>query len=142
MAYATVADLIARFGEEELIQLTDRAGAHAVDGAIAQRALDDASAEMDGYLAVRYQLPLPTVPTLLARIACDVARYRLWEDHASDEVRRRYEDSRRLLEAIAKGLVSLGLPANLPPAAQPQLSLAAAKSGPAPVFGPDQMGGY
>lgn len=142
MAYATVADLIARFGEEELIQLTDRAGAHAVDSAIAQRALDDASAEMDGYLAVRYQLPLPTVPTLLARIACDVARYRLWEDHASDEVRRRYEDARRLLEAIAKGLVSLGLPANLPPAAQPQLSLAAAKSGPAPVFGPDQMGGY
>lgn len=142
MAYATVSDLIARFGEAELIQLTDRAGAHAVDGAIAQRALDDAAAEIDGYLASRYQLPLPTVPPLLARIACDIARYLLWEDRASDEVRRRYEDARRMLEAIGKGAVSLGLPANLPPTAQPQLSLAAARAGPAPVFGPDQMGGF
>lgn len=142
MAYETVAGLIARFGEDELIQLTDRAGAHAVDGAIAQRALDDAAAEIDGYLAARYQLPLPTVPALLARIACDIARYLLWEDRASDEVRRRYEDARKILESIARGTVSLGLPANLPPAAQPVLSLAAAKSGPAPAFGHEQMGGF
>lgn len=142
VAYATVDDLIARFGEAELIQRTDRTLSGVMDAAIAQRALDDASAEMDGYLAARYQLPLPTTPALLARIACDIARYRLWEDMASDEVRRRYEDARRLLEAISRGTVSLGLPASLPPEQQPGLSLAAAKSGPAPVFGPDEMGGY
>ncbi|MCR6494794.1 DUF1320 family protein [Thermomonas sp. S9] len=50
--------------------------------------LDDAQAEIDGYIASRYKLPLPTVPAALARIACDVARYRLWEDVASDDVRR------------------------------------------------------
>lgn len=142
MAYATAADLIARFGEDELIQLTDRSGAGVPDAAVVARALEDSGAEIDGYLASRYRLPLPTVPALLARIACDIARYRLWEDRASDEVRRRYEDARRLLENLSSGKVSLGLPADLPPASQPALSLAAANSGPAPVFGPDQMGGY
>lgn len=142
MAYATLADLIARFGEEEITQRTDRVNAGTPDAAIAARALDDASAEIDGYLATRYQLPLPTVPAMLARIACDIARYRLWEDLASPEVRQRYEDARRLLESISRGVVSLGLPANLPPAAQPALSLAAAKSGPAPRFDDAGMGGY
>ncbi|TCS70678.1 phage gp36-like protein [Sulfuritortus calidifontis] len=142
MAYATAAELATRYGEDELIQLTDRAGSGVMDTAVVQRALDDAEAEIDGYLASRYLLPLPTVPALLARIACDIARYRLWEDRASDEVRARYEDARRLLENLSSGRVSLGLPAGLPQEQQPAQSLAAAKSGPAPVFGPDQMGGY
>ncbi|MCX8016394.1 MAG: DUF1320 family protein [Rhodocyclaceae bacterium] len=142
MSYATVDDLIARYGEAEVIQRTDRANAGVVDADVAQRALDDAAAEIDGYLAARYALPLPTVPATLVRLACAIARYRLWEDVASERVRQDYEDARRLLEAISRGAVSLGLPAALPPDQKPGLSLAAAKSGPAPVFGPDQMGGY
>ena len=111
MPYATQADLEARFGADELTQLTDRVNAGVPDAAIVARALSDADAEIDGYLASRYALPLATVPPALARIACDIARYRLWEDRASEEVRRRYEDARRLLESIARGQVSLGLPA-------------------------------
>jgi len=110
MSYATQADLEARFGVDELTQLTDRAGAGVPDATIVARALSDAAAEIDTYLASRYALPLSPVPTVLARIACDIARYRLWEDRASDEVRRRYEDNVRLLEGIAKGVLSLGLP--------------------------------
>lgn len=132
----------ARYGHDELAARTNRSGGSAVDIAVLGRALADADAEIDGYLATRYRLPLPAVPAALARIACDIARYRLWEDLASDEVRRRYEDARRLLESIAKGTVSLGLPADLPPAQQPALSLAAAKSGPAPVFDRASMEGY
>jgi len=110
MTYATQADLEDRFGVDELTQLTDRVGAGVPDAAIVARALADADAEIDGYLASRYALPLATVPPMLARIACDIARYRLWEDRASEEVRLRYEDARRMLESIAKGMVSLGLP--------------------------------
>ena len=117
MAYATLADLVSRHGEDELAQLTDRLGAGVPDAAIVERALADADAEIDGYLASRYAMPLATVPPVLARIACDIARYRLWEDRASDEVRRRYEDARRVLESIARGQVSLGLSsANAEPA--------------------------
>lgn len=142
MAYATAADMEERFGREELVARTDRDATGVVDGAVLGRALADAEAEIDGYLAARYALPLPTVPPLLARIACDIARYRLWEDQASEEVRRRYEDARRLLEAIGRGVVSLGLPANLPPDQKPALSMAAAKSGPAPVFDRAATEGY
>lgn len=109
MPYATPDDLEARYGADELVQLTDRVGAGVPDADVVARALADADAEIDGYLASRYSLPLEHTPTMLARIACDIARYRLWEDRASDEVRRRYEDARRVLEAIARGVVSLGM---------------------------------
>lgn len=138
MAYATLADLTDRYGDAELTQLTDRAGAGAIDPAIAARALDDAAAEIDGYLAVRYALPLATVPTVLVRIACDIARYRLWDDRASDEVRRRYEDARRVLERIAGGDVSLGLPA----ASGAPLELAEASIGNPRLFTRTETDGY
>lgn len=112
MGYATKSDLITRFGDDELTQLTDRVGAGAADAAAVARALTDAEAEIDGYLAARYRLPLASVPPLLTRLACDLARYRLWSDLASEEVRRRYEDARRLLESLASGRVTLGV---LPP---------------------------
>lgn len=145
MAYATPAMLAARVGADRLVDLTDRDGDGIGDDPMIAQALADAEAEIDGYLAARYRLPLPTVPAILARIACDIAIYRLLSLRRMGDIedaRRRYEDGRRLLEAIGRGTVSLGLPAALPPEQQPGLSLAAAKSGPAPVFGPDQMGGF
>lgn len=138
MAYATLADLIDRYGEAELTQLTDRLGLAAPDAAMAGRALDDASAEIDGYLAVRYALPLATVPSVLLRVCADIARYRLWDDRASEEVRRRYEDARRLLERLASGDVSLGLPA----ATSAPLALAEARPGNPRLFTRSETDGY
>jgi phage gp36-like protein len=128
MAYATQADLADRFGADELAQLTDRAGAGVPDATVVARALADADAEIDAYLGTRYALPLPAVPSVIARLACDIARFRLWEDRASDEVRRRYEDARRLLDAIARGQVSLGLPAAQQPSAEGVAYAAAART--------------
>lgn len=110
--YATVADLVRRYGEAEIQQLTDRLDppAGAIDNAVADRALADADAEIDAYLAARYTVPMSPAPAVIGRLACDIARFRLWEDRASDEVRRRYEDARRMLEAIAAGRVSFGAP--------------------------------
>jgi phage gp36-like protein len=59
-----------------------------------------------------------------------------------EDARRRYEDARRLLEHLAKGVVALGLPADLPGPEQPQLSLAAASVGSPRVMGRDATGGY
>lgn len=108
MTYATAADLIERYGEPELLAVADRGGSGAIDAWTVERALLDADAEIDAYLAARYPLPLASVPPVLARIACDIARYRLWADRASEEVRRRYDDARRFLEFLAKGDVQLG----------------------------------
>ena len=130
MSYATEADLRLRFGDAEVDAFVTNlaAGGHA--GVL--RALDDADAEIDTYLAGRFALPLPSVPSVLVRIACDIARYRMWSDEASEEVRTRYEDVRRFLESLARGTVRLGLPDATPaPASQ---ALAAAQAGDPPVF--------
>jgi len=110
MPYATRDEMIARFGEEELILLTDRDGAGAIDDVPLARALDDADGDIDGYLAPRYALPLASVPPVLSRLACELARYYLYDDHATETVRTRYEDARDVLIAISKGTVQLGLP--------------------------------
>jgi len=119
--YAQVSDLIARFGEAEIIDLTDRADPRtgAVDATVAELALADADAEIDGYVARRYDLPLATVPPVLTRLACDIARYRLWDDRAPDEVRQRYEDATRILREIADGRHRLEAAAPQAPAALP-----------------------
>lgn len=77
MAYATVADLVARYTEPTIAGLTDLTRLGSVNAEIAQQGLDDASAEIDGYLASRYELPLPAPVRLLSLYCCDIAVYRL-----------------------------------------------------------------
>lgn len=137
MAYATQSDMERRFGADEVLQLADRDGDSVHDAGVIDGALNDASAEIDAYLAGRYALPLASTPPLITRIACDIARYRLWDDHASEEVRRRYEDARRLLGEIAAGRVTLGLPDA--PAVAPG---GVAWSAPAAVFDESGMSGF
>jgi len=116
MPYATQADLEIRFGAAEILQLADRNGDDVADSGVIAGALAEADAEIDAHLAARYTLPLATVPEILTRLACDIARYRLAADNPMEEVRKRYEDARRMLESLAAGRVSLGLPtASAPP---------------------------
>lgn len=123
MPYASAADLETRFGADEVLQLADRNGDGVIDDGVIDVALAEAAAEIDVYLAGRYALPLASTPSVLVRLACDIARYRLMADNPLEEARKRYEDARRLLEGIAVGRVSLGLPA--PPAGVGNLVVAA-----------------
>lgn len=112
MTYATQSDLVTRFSERELIQLTDRDNVlNAIDAGVLAGALLDADSEIDTYLQPRYTLPLASVPRVLVNIACDIARYRLYDDRSTDQVTRRYEDAVKLLAKIGKGEVGLGLDA-------------------------------
>lgn len=104
MAYATRTDLEDRYGAEELEQRESMLPAGAVAGALA-----DADAEIDSYLATRYTLPLASVPSLLKRLACAIARYNLLGEAASDRARADYGDARRMLAGLANGSVTLGL---------------------------------
>lgn len=108
MAYATLSDLIARFGEAELIQLTDRQGDGIVDQAVIDQALADAGAVIDGYLAGRYSLPLVSVPPILVGYACDLARARLYTDAAPEIVLKRESDALKFLALAAQGKINLG----------------------------------
>lgn len=108
--YATVTDLVDRFGEPELIDLTDRAQppAGTIDASVADAALADACGEADAYLGVRYSLPVTApVPLVLVAVVCDIARYRLYENRATEEVRQRYEDAVRWLRDVSRGAAVL-----------------------------------
>lgn len=111
MSYAAQADLVDRFGDTELRQITDTAGTGQIDAAATERALGDANSEINAALAGRYALPLPHVPLLLTRIACDLARESLYTDSVTDTVKDRAAIARKLLKSIATGESNLELPA-------------------------------
>lgn len=137
--YATQANLEARFGNEVLAQLTDRVNGTAIDVLVVTRAIADAEAEIDAYLAGRYVLPLASVPTLLERLACDLAYYYLCGDRVTEQVRARYEDVQRTLKAIATGQVTLGVAGVAAPTSD---SGGVASRAPDRVFGSDTLAGY
>lgn len=110
MTYATRSHMIAAFGEDELIELTDRAETGAVVDAVLAAALAAADAEIDGYVGRVAVLPLTVVPDSLRQIAMVIARYRLSTDQVDGRVRLDYEDAVHTLESIAKGLFILDLP--------------------------------
>ena len=111
MTYATQANLITRFGEQEITELTDRTNT-GIDAAVVSKALADADAEINGYVSAKHELPLNPVPAVLERLACEIARYYLYEDRVTEQVRRRYEDARKWLQGVANGTVSLGVDAS------------------------------
>lgn len=109
MSYASQADMVDRFSEDELIALTDRNYTGAIDATVLDRALADATAEIDGYLAARYQLPLTSTPTVLVRVCSDIARYLLHDDNIPEPVELRYKSAVDLLRQVSNGRVSLGV---------------------------------
>lgn len=110
--YAAKANMIARFGEPEVIALTDRSNVGAIDDVVLDGALAEADAEIEPYLAPRHTLPLTSVPKILTGFACDIARYRLCGSGGvteTDEIRARYKDAVKFLENVAGGKIGLGL---------------------------------
>lgn len=124
--YATLQDVQDRIGERELIALTDRSDPPlgVVDATVVERALADASAQIDAYLAGRYTLPLNNVPAELRRMAVEMGLYHLQSLRPLGDIedtRKRYEDCLRFLRELSDGKRSLGLSdGSLPAATQAQ----------------------
>lgn len=107
MPYCTQQDLTDRFGADELLQLADRNLDGIVDAEVIAGAIADADAEIDGYIASRYPLPLADVPPMLVRRACDIARFFLYSKHPTDTVKAAYDDALRWLRDVNAGRVAL-----------------------------------
>lgn len=106
MAYATRAQIESRYGLDELRQVTDRDGTGVEDDDRILAALDDASAEADSYIGARYDIPVTTSPRLV-QVTCAIARYRLHEDRATEQIRQDYEDAVKWLRDVAAGKATL-----------------------------------
>ena len=114
MAYATVANMIERFGEVELIRLTTPDGQEmaSFNADTITRALDEASGVVDTYLRKRYQVPLAVVPPEVRRAVCAIARYDLSLGESrepGEQVRLAKKESTDWLALVAKGDALLDL---------------------------------
>jgi len=143
MAYVTKQGLIDRFGELELVQLTDRTNipVSTIDDVVVGRAIDDATALADGYLAKVLALPLSVVPPVLEKTVADIARYYLYGDRADkdSQITRAFNEANTFLRDVSRGLVQLTDGAEAPKTAgggQVQISA------PARVFSRDTLKGF
>ncbi len=139
MSYATQQDMIDRFGSKELIELTDHSNLGTIDATVLGRALDDASSEIDGYLATSYTLPLTTIPTVINRLAADMARFYLCGDRVTTAAQARYTNAIAFLRAVANGTVTLGVDATGVKAPEEGGALTSAATR---VFTQDSLGDY
>ena len=134
--YATASQLIKRFDAQELAQVAvpkeidaallvltidegDRSAYTAAEIAAADaalvkvnQALTDASGDVDSYLEAKHTLPLSSVPLKLEQVCCDIARYNLYDDHATEHISKRYDDAIKYLTKVSKGDISLGIDEN------------------------------
>lgn len=81
---------------------------------IVEAAIADAEAEIDGYLAKKYPLPLSPVPSVIKKFAKDIAIYNLYSRIGIDESDReknylnRYNSAIKFLTLLADGKVEIG----------------------------------
>jgi phage gp36-like protein len=94
-----------------LIDLTDRSqpATGSIDTDVVDRALADTDSMIDGYLAVRYQLPLSSVPSLVTDLAQAIAIYKMHRRTAADKIREDYLDAIKTLDKISKGSIRLDI---------------------------------
>ncbi len=101
--YCTKADLIARGWESDLLATTDISGLGVIDDAIVDKAIADAAGEIDAYLSARYVTPIINPSENIVKIACDLARYFLFDKIVPEHIGNRMKVIYKYLEMAAKG---------------------------------------
>lgn len=109
MSYCAKADLVGRYGAQELAQLTDDTAAETPDDAEIDAACEEASSLIDGYVSARYTVPLSPVPAMVKSWACAIARRLLWKERATKDsaVVLAYDEALAALREVAKGVLRL-----------------------------------
>lgn len=77
------------------------------DNGVADDGIAFANDLIDGYLRERYSLPISSVPRNLVGVACDIARYRYYQDQPTDLVVMRYQAALDWLRDVSKGIVNI-----------------------------------
>ena len=129
MSYSTRAEVREMLKDDALNAIIgdtfeeDEAEREAKIGPIIDMAIGDADAEIDGYLAKRYAVPLAPVPKVINKFSKDIAVYNLFSrigiDEGTDQKTylNRYNAAVKFLTLVAEGKVSIGADADGDPAA-------------------------
>lgn len=127
MAYSTLTDLQNAVEATLLIQLTDDEALGAVNTARINRAISAADATIDGHVRAHYNVPLSSpVPGLITKLSVDLSLFELYCRRASafempDWIKRKHDDSMKMLVALRKGELDLGIE---PPATESTAEIA------------------
>ena len=108
MAYLTAGELEQRVGTDDFSAVADQDGDGIVESNAVSDAINDASAEIDSYLAVRYAMPLSGIPITVKRACVDISMYRLAGNKTTEEAEKRYLRAVAWLRDVSKGLAGLG----------------------------------
>jgi phage gp36-like protein len=116
LPYCTLPQLIERYSERFLIELSDRGDTPATepDATLFARAIADADALIDGYLKVRYALPLSQVPSLVTDLSLAISIYKAHAHVAAEKIVNDYKDALKTLRDISTGLIRLDVEGSEP----------------------------
>jgi len=116
--FLTVEDMVATFGEEEMLQLagTGPRDYRSLDRAKVEEAIDHAERTVRGYVIDRWPNAFPSGTPLLRGFAADLARHRLrgrggQQNAMNDTVQKRYDTAIARLKDLSQGRMTLDLPA-------------------------------
>lgn len=130
--YATYDDMVARFGRRQMSELESMHD----DGELSvQKALADATEQMNSYLSVRYITPI-VGSEYLTIVACNIARYRLYMNDSTGEVQKRYDEAMAWLKDVANSKANITFAKPLTTDEQGAIKVAVA-----PVVGVSHQGG-
>ena len=115
MTYASVQDMVTRFGDVEMLRLSVADGSLPDAGAPLptlriEQAIADASRLIETHLRVRYTVPVTPAPDDLVRAACVLARYDLatgGDREPSEQMRLARKEVLAWLTQLSRGEVSL-----------------------------------
>lgn len=110
MSYCSQADYEARFGEQELIQLTDREFLGVVDAAVLTEAQKFADSDIDKRLRMKgWQVPLTDVSEDIKAIALDFTRFYLFINEKPKEVQDAFDRRSSDLDKYVAGKIMLDI---------------------------------
>jgi len=138
-SYCTEQNLIDRLGEAEIRALTDYERVDWVSPDTLARAIEAASAEIDGYLSRRYGAPLASAPDRIVDCACILTRCRLYTHDRPADVAGDCDGERQWLQRVADG--RLDVP-GLDEISTAQSAGSVQMSGDARVFGRDNSSDF
>jgi len=115
MPYAVLQDILDLEGEDTLYAVADRdrdGTLNTTETLAVTDAIAAAGDEMDSYIGMRFDLPLPAMPPWATRICIDISLYRLARsaDALTNEISQRYKDAVAFLIRVGSGKASLALP--------------------------------
>lgn len=110
--YATVDDLVAKFGETEVVRLSGGRSADGLvlDAARVEAAIADAGALVDSYLRARYAVPLASPAREVVLAVLTLARHELAQGDGRAPTEQMIEARKevlRWLERVAAGTVKI-----------------------------------